>query len=352
MEYSYPLLRKILEHYKNDKIDLSEYFLYSCQHLLAPQSEMYKMFIEFGFRPENMVALGKAYSSNNEVVEELKGLGIKAIQPQFTGRAFDVEHTNNCQLIFEQVSDKNKNIVLDDGGYLIEALKKKSIYFAVEQTSSGFRKLEGLKLNFPVFNVARSKTKLTQESPIIGRIIFERVKKYINDNKLVKPKVTIIGLGPIGNSLLQIFSEESFSITGFDLETNKEALLASLKSEKPDIVIGATGTVLLSVLDLDSLKCEHGYHFISASSSDREFPVSAFRKDEGVHDDVRYKNFYFVNNGFPITFKGNKYEATPVEIEKTIALLMGSILTGTSKGIPNQMGIVDVPQELEALINQ
>jgi hypothetical protein len=90
--------------------------------------------------------LGKAYSSNVEIINELKQMGINVLQPEFIGASFDVEHFNNCQNIANTVSDKDKNIILDDGGYLIDASKDKNIYFAVEQTSSGFRKLEGKKV--------------------------------------------------------------------------------------------------------------------------------------------------------------------------------------------------------------
>ena len=146
IDYPYPLLRKIFNHYKKDTIDLSDFRLYSCQHLIAPQCQMYKMFIEFGFKPANIFALGKAYSSNVEIINELKQMGINVLQPEFIGASFDVEHFNNCQNIANTVSDKDKNIILDDGGYLIDASKDKNIYFAVEQTSSGFRKLEGKKV--------------------------------------------------------------------------------------------------------------------------------------------------------------------------------------------------------------
>jgi len=350
MDYSYPLLHKIFDYYKKAKLDLSDFHIYSCQHLLVPQYEMYKMFIDFGFKPEHIFVLGKAYSSNKEVIDDLKKIGIKVFQPEFSGISFDLEHVNNCKNLALNISNNDTNIILDDGGQLIFVSKDKNIYFAVEQTSSGFRKLQGVTLNFPVINVARSKTKLTQESPIIARIIFERIKTYLIENNIISPKFLIVGLGPIGDSVLQILTEENYKVKGFDVETSKENILLYLKDEKPDVIIGATGSSVFNENDLTLIESEHVYHLISVSSSDREFPVVSFRKDRVIHGDVKYKNFVFVNNGFPITFKGNKYESTPVEIEKTIALLMGSVLHGAVKGIEGD-GFVDVPLELESLIN-
>jgi len=311
---------------------------------------MYKMFIDFGFKSENIFALGKAYSSSKEVISDLERIGIRVFQPEFSGTSFDLEHINNCKHFARNISDDGTNIILDDGGQLIVTAKDKHISFAVEQTSSGFRKLEGSTIPFPVINVARSKTKLTQESPLIARLIFERIKTYLIENDIISPKFLIIGLGPIGNSVLQILTEEDCRVTGFDVETAKENIMQYLKDEKPDIIVGATGSSVLTENDLTVLGDEHVYHFISVSSSDREFPVVSFRGDQTIHEDIKYKNFIFVNNGFPITFKGNKYESTPLEIEKTIALLMGSVLHGAAKKI-NGNGLINVPHELESLIN-
>jgi len=352
MDYQYPLLKKIFNYYKRDKIDLSDFYLYTCQHLLNPQYEMYKMFIKFGFEPKNITVLGKIYSSNVEIIENLKSLGIQTIQPDFDNTPFDKEHKKNCKFVVRDMSPKHKNIILDDGGCLINEAKIKNIYFAVEQTSSGFNKLKKVKLNFPVLNVARSKTKLTQESPIIARQALERISAYIQNNNINSPKIIIIGLGAIGNAVYQAFSEEDYNIKGFDIETDKKDILLYMKEEKPDIVIGATGTKLLDKTDIENLESNHTYHFISVSSSDREFPVYYFRKNEKVHDDIKYNNFVFVNNGFPISFKGNKYELTPIEIEKTIALLMGSVFYGISQKNCMNKGIINVPAELENLINE
>lgn len=350
MDYDYPLLKKVFEHYYRDGIDVSRAKLYSCMHMLAPQKEMYEYFLKFGFNPENIVALGKAYSSNKEIVEELAKRGIAVVQPEFSERPFDLVHAENCRNIANQIASDSMNIVLDDGGYLIYAARSKNVTFSVEQTSSGFRKLENDCPDFPVFNVARSKTKLTQESPLIGRQIFERTSDYANTHNLTDPRVLVVGLGPIGESVYQIFKSNGAAIYGFDIETSKENLLSHLQDKKPDVVIGATGSTLFTTEDLKGLEGEHTYHFISVSSSDREFPVAGYRNGEGVHEDVTYKNFVFVNNGFPITFKGLRNELTPVEIEKTIALLMGSIFHGIIYPSPTP-GFINVPDELQDLIN-
>lgn len=352
MEYDYPLLNKVFKYYTTADLDISQYRLYSCMHLLEPQLEMYKKFIEFGFKPENITALGKAYSSNKEIIQELKDLGIQVQQPAFSGQPFDIEHTENCLKIAGQMEESKINILLDDGGYLIEAAKDKKVYFGVEQTSSGFRKLENTALDFPIFNVARSNTKLIQESPLVARQIFERVTEYIKEKNIASPKIVILGLGPIGSATMQVLETENFDVEGFDIETTKEDVITHIKEEKPDIVVGATGTKLFDETDLKYIESSHRYYFMSVSSSDREFPVASFRNGSGVHSDVLFKNFVFVNNGFPITFKGYRNELTPIEIEKTICLLMGSVFHGITNYPTSRKGFLDVPVELQEIINQ
>lgn len=349
MTYSYPLLNKVINYYKNlDSGGISDCHIISCQHLLEPQIEMYKGFIEIGIKPENIIILGKIYSTNQSVLDELKNLGIKVLQPQFSGKAFDEEHHKNCEDLLGQLSGQ-KIIILDDGAELIHVFSKSysHVDFAVEQTSSGFRKLENLEHKFPVINVARSKTKLTQESPLIARLCFDRISQYVEKYNIENPKFLLIGLGPIGESMREIITEKGFKIDGYDKE-DYTSIVELINSKKPDVVIGATGTQIISKTEI--LDISNYTNFISLSSSDREFPASSFRSSDNPHEDIFIHNFRIANGGFPITFMGNRYESTPIEIEKTIALLFGSVAHGIKVGYTGN-GLIDVPEELEKMIN-
>jgi hypothetical protein len=231
----------------------------------------------------------------------------------------------------------DKCILLDDGGQLIETFinEGRNVLFAVEQTSSGFRKLESKKIPFPVINVARSETKLVKESPFIANDIYERVNLYCGKHSIKNPKILIVGLGPIGKSLQSTFRENNFEVEGFDIAHGHIKLIESIKSTNPDIIFGATGSSILIKEDIESLVSEKKIYLISASSSDREFPVSDYRTSNQVHSDVLYKNFIFVNNGFPLSFYGLRNEIEPQGIEKTICLLMSSVLGG----VTNEKGL-------------
>ncbi len=311
---------------------------------------MYKGFIEIGIKPENITALGKIYSTNSEVLEELKGLGINAIQPEFSGQFFDEEHRKNCEEVLKSVK-ANDVVILDDGAEMISVFSEsdKNTLFAVEQTSSGFRKLENTNYDFPVINVARSKTKLTQESPLIARLCFERIVEYAKENNIDNPSFVLIGLGPIGENIKEIFKENDFKVSGYDKE-DYQSIVELINKEKPDIVVGATGGQIISKEEVEELNQDHHFHFISVSSSDREFPVSEFRNHSNTHQDVLAGNITFVNNGFPVTFMGNRYESTPIEMEKTVCLLFGSVAHGVKTGYDDS-GLTGVPKSLEDLIN-
>lgn len=353
MDYSYPRLTKVFNFYNRIPHDVGNVFLVCCQHVMEPQMKMFERLIEFGFGPQKVVILGKAYSTNNEVLNELKGKGIRAIQPLLSNRGFDEEHKNNCNALLPLVPEDALSIILDDGAELIKTFAKsgRRVIFGVEQTSSGFRRLEEETLPFPVINVARSVTKLTQESPLVARHLNERILDYLKKRGIVHPVILVVGLGPIGESILEVFKRKGVVVEGSDIKDGHEDLSQKIYQLSPNAVVGATGSSILTEQEVRDLRLNHELFLISASSSDREFPVVPFRSGEGVHEDVIYQNIIFVNNGFPFSFMGNRYEMMPTEIEKTICLLGGSVMYGTTHNFSG-FGLKKIPLELENLINK
>lgn len=349
-QYHFPLLERVFSHYSELPHDVSKYVLVCCQHLLEPQEKMFDKLIAFGFKPENIYLLGKAYSTNQGILSELQAKGVHAVQPAFSCTAFDVEHKRNCEALEKQIPNDAECVILDDGGQLIEVFleRQKKVVFAVEQTSSGFRKLENKNIPFPVINVARSQTKLVQESPFIAKNGYERILEYFNGN--IPRPVLVVGLGPIGEALTSVLKDNGISVDGFDIRLGHTNLIKRIQEQKPAVIVGATGSNIVTKEDIEILGSETMF-LISISSSDREFPVVEFRNSGSVHQNVKYKNLTFVNNGFPISFCGKRNEIDPAEIEKTISLLGGSVMHGIIRPISGE-GLVDVPQELESLINQ
>lgn len=367
--YNYPLLELVKEHfYKVSKADMENVYILACQHILSPQFRMFKMISDFGVPKSNIFILGKIYSTSNEVVSEMIDDGFSCVQPKFDGSlSFDESHSVNCNNLFHNSLSKIKNpskiIILDDGGELLRIVNDEFFSISnceivgIEQTSSGFRKLENTKLNFPVYNVARSNIKLTKESPIIADIGVRRICKAISDYKIYNPRIIIFGLGPLGENVKAILDKAGYLTFGYDNSIHGEqSLIDLIINNKVNIVIGVTGTNILSEEMIQEIqnKVDDNLYLISMSSADREFPAVYIRnnglKSDAIHADVTMDKIILINNGFPITFKGMRFESTPQEIERTIALLLGSVFDAVIN-TREEIGFINLPSELSSIIN-
>ncbi len=361
-KYEYPLLSRITEVFRDQpKEVLKKVFICSCQHILEPQGKMFELLADFGIPEKNIYILGKIYSTNFEVLQELKNRGFNVLQPDFDLKnSFDEQHMANCQNLYSSfmrnVPEGSHIVVVDDGADMlnlfnenIKEVENKFHLVGVEQTSSGFRKLENKSLHFPILNVARSPIKLDKESPLIARLGCDRINDVIKKYSLNDARILVVGLGPMGNNVLLILKEEGYFVVGHDTTINSQGeLLDLVKENKINVIIGVTGTQLIGeeqIIKLNDCVTDNLY-LISMSSSDREFPSAFLRqetsKETSIHSDAQWKNIILINNGFPITFKGKRYESTPIEIERTIGLLYGSSLYASLNKIDTN-GFVEVP---------
>lgn len=363
--YNYPRLNKLSRFFVNklQGKDFSKTIIITCQHILSPQKEMFSQLIKIGFLPQNIYVLGKAYSTNREVLKEIKNMGIFITQPKLQKDiSFDNQHKENCSNLIKKTKPERKNIenivLLDDGGVLIEQFIKQYKHsnkniFATEQTSSGFRKLENKKVNFPIYNVARSKIKLELETPHIIELGIKRIKEVFNVYKLKNPNILVVGLGPIGIELKNKL-QEVYSTISYDKIHGEKSIINLIVENNIDVVVGATGSQILSHKEIVLLnnKLNKRVFFISISSSDREFEIwklkDLFKENKGIHNDVVYKNITVVNNGFPITFKGNYFESTPKQMERTICLLFSGVCLSLIEN--NKKGFIDFPETITELL--
>jgi S-adenosylhomocysteine hydrolase len=367
--YHYPALEEILSLYKKEQ--LKNVYILGCQHILEPQAKMIELIHEYSVPKENIFMFGKIYSTSNEVLKNLSLEGFNISQPEFNSNiSFDLQHSENSRKEFIRflslIKNPSKIVILDDGGELLKVVNDKFNLIpegvpvlGVEQTSSGFRKLEKSKINFPIFNVARSNVKLIKESPLIAELGCQRVIDVFEKYNIENPRVLVVGLGPIGANMLSILSSKGYFVLGYDIaHHDAEDIVNLIKNNDINTVIGAVGANIVDSNKIEEIKdiIKHNVYLISMSSADREFPAVYVREKansfSGVHSDVIWENIILVNNGFPITFKGNVYESTPKEIEKTIGLLLGSTLESvfSSEGLSN--GFIDVPKYIIDIIEK
>src|SRR3989344_4249859 len=84
--------------YKKNHRDLTKTYIFACQHILRPREKVLPLFVKFGIPKSNIFVLGKAYSTNETVLSELRADGFQIFYiPLHKDKSFDEQHTSNCQ---------------------------------------------------------------------------------------------------------------------------------------------------------------------------------------------------------------------------------------------------------------
>jgi len=362
-EKQLPLLSFVSEKYPN--IDLSRTLVIACQHILGTTFNLFDELFKKGLKPENTYLLGKCYSTNEKTFQKFsdKKVNISNQSKFFDSHiSFDEQFQSNVGNFLREISNnvniKNfqKVIVLDDGGALIlyvnDFFNDLKNFVGVEQTSSGYEKLKDVQLSFPVVNIARSKAKLEHESPMVARLVVDKVKLYFKEHAIKDPKILVIGQGYIGEAITGIFKADH-QVNSCDKLSSKCDFSGRYKAKFGDfdVIIGTTGQSSIVAGDFGKLK--KGAVLISASSSDREFSAVYLRslqaKTNNCHQDFSINDITLVNGGFPINFDGREHSLTPEKIQLTRALLLAGVLEAVdSKGY----GLVDLDDKIQNQITE
>jgi hypothetical protein len=155
-------------------------------------------------------------------------------------------------------------------------------------------------------------------------------------------------MGPIGQCIFNSFKDISKIIISYDINSGEKDIKDIILDNKINLIIGATGNEIITHSDILELNNEIGEEiiFVSISSSDREFEVwklrDLFGLSKEIHSDIEFNKIKILNNGFPITFEGNRIECTPKEMEKTIALLFSGVLSSILK-LNKEKKLIDIP---------
>jgi hypothetical protein len=209
--HGYKLLEQVSDTY--DDLKMSDILLVSCQHLLGPQLAMFSNFFDAGLKPENCLIVGKSYSTNTEILAELRKARcpVAPMSDQFDPlKRFDGWFGPRVTAwIADILSDRNMGvirrvIVLDDGGYAHQSMHRlygnHTDIVGVEQTSSGKTRIERLGIKFNQHMVASSLYKQRYEARFIGALGAERIVAHIQGRGMGSPRVLVLGMGTIGRS--------------------------------------------------------------------------------------------------------------------------------------------------------
>lgn len=338
--------------------------LIGAQHILPSTLTMLTSFFDRGLLPENVYLIGKCYSTDLYTYHQLKELGVyvcpSSLQFQ-KNQPFDLCYKENVKAFVKKFLRFRKNsakklICIDDGGELISHLNLISkrhglTLVGLEQTTSGYQKIEQLNLNMGIINVARSFAKIKVESKIVVKTAIQAMYNKIIENSLCSKNTLIFGNGAIGGAMADALEQNS-NVFLADIDCKKstgtyEDYLRNLSDF--DLIIGCVGKTVLPLNKLRELK--EGSILISLSSSDREFdivePRSACKKVLSCHDDFKCANGATVLNcGFPVNFSGDATKVDIEEFELTRALLTLGILQACEVGL--EKGILSLDKEIQS----
>lgn len=234
-----PAFTELVEHLAAEQRPFAGFTMASVQHLFPSTMALYDALIEGGLeRPATGVG-GKNYSANPDVTARMAAEGWDVAwqahpTPQAAG--LDAEATVYA-MARQQLSQlfrgckphresKPRFLLLDDGGKLLRALHDFFPQYAhlcvgVEQTDRGIQvieqmRAEGVQLDLPVVDMARSAVKKTFEAPMIGEaIVTNSLAALEAASPGFRPEretATIIGFGAIGRATAQALLRRGYAV--------------------------------------------------------------------------------------------------------------------------------------------
>jgi len=352
---------------------------YACvfiQHLLGSNIPLIKSIERGGVNKKDFYIIGKAYSTNDEVLKYLemnKYNSFNPIEGYSTDVCYDDILKNTIRKVFKLVLNHSELpiLLLDDAAKGISIAHedefKKHLYRfkCVELTSRGINEINRIKLGCPVINVATSDAKKKIEAPLIGKSMVSELCNLLNSwSQYYRPpnrNALLIGYGAIGKAVCTQLSIAGFKVIVFDIDAQQINSATNDNYATTDdisreitagIVIGCTGTSLIKFDRFSNF--QDGTLFVNMASSDLEFGLWKFSGDKsiflqsGIHkiEDVtllneksraatwrclykitnKDKSFYLANGGFPVNFSGEMDPILPLEIQITRSLVLAAAL--------------------------
>jgi S-adenosylhomocysteine hydrolase len=258
------------------------------QHLLGSTAGLVRGLLKTGVQPEDIALSGKIYSEHKAVKEDLRAHGVKV---HGSARLDDLV----AHVLTRLRRERGRVIVLDDGGRLIRRLHDEvPAHFvhriaAVEQTQRGIRELAGLRLRFPVINVAESWAKRRFESPMIGSSVVRALENELSRLEAAalapKGKLLLLGYGAVGRAVAGALRRRGLPGDGYRIEVFDPSRRARARARRDGvrassdladaladavIVVNAKGDVGRIRIGRGSA-APNGCIFVNAASGSQEF---------------------------------------------------------------------------------
>ncbi len=361
-----------------EQSSLDDCILVGIQHLLASNGSLFEQLNGLGMPYDSMFLLGKVYSTNTEVMNELQGRGCKVMsKSSFYNHGIGLKTDYNESLHREATAmldnaiayAKNKKIkrllILDDGGILIQSVSERkhlleefSVH-AVEQTRAGSRLVSKIMPAFPVVNVAESRVKLEKESPMVALSIMQEIVKGLHATdkrlRLSDMDCLVVGNGSIGNEVHKLLKKDARTSRTYDtnkrLSSENDLKKAVVSSQ---LIVGCVGEPWVNSAISEAVQA--GTILVSGSSSNTEFlGLTQIEKHASkAHDTILVENSNgtssVLNAGFPINFDGSQDPIDAEEIEITRLAMYSAVIQCLAEHSSNH-GLIPLSKEYQRLID-
>jgi S-adenosylhomocysteine hydrolase len=363
---------------------LAGYSIVCVQHLLASTGSLIDSLERCGADRSRIHIVGKAYSTNTGVFEQLVERGVHVANPQFAAGADEpyddvlagaVAVALNAAIDESNRSGRRNILLIDDGGHALvaaNALVPDYHVSAVEQTTRGIRVATALAPKFCVVNVGRSEAKLELEAPLIGASMARNLERLASSSHgLLRDigDVLVVGYGAVGRAAAASLRAQGHQVVVYDDRDNARrgaeadgftAIERLDTSVGRRLVASSTGTTAFP-RRLHYL-LGSGSTLVNMGSSDLEFAAWELRESSlvrAVFDtsgnrvqsgdlppwDAHYllghpgREILLVKGGFPVDFDGGPDPIPVAGIQLTRALLLAAALQAA---LEKRVGLVDL----------
>ncbi|SHF00729.1 adenosylhomocysteinase [Seinonella peptonophila] len=324
------------------------------QHLFEDTLEFVQYLTQAGVAIDYI--LGKEYTSESDILEQLQKLSIQVKQVQYESiESNDFLYQILIQSLQKAKQHQQKVIVHELGGYFSKAIQQIPTelkpYFAgvVEGTTFGYQRYKQIEasLDVPIMHVARSSLKEI-ESYFVGESITLAFNNMMRSLGLTiqGAEALVVGYGMIGEKIAKSLQLNLIHPTVYDKDPLKmlKARIEGYRILRPhqsldqyDLVISATGNYAVS---LDMMRAfKSGVILISGGSKDIEFDRIALEKAASKVRQLRpevkvytlnQKEIILLSNGTALNFRER---SVPTEI---FDIVYAEILTCIIELLKNQ----------------
>jgi adenosylhomocysteinase len=281
--------------------------------------------------------IGVPYSVDQAVRRELETqyrLRLPTLD-ELRSRAYLAESIQSC------VGTK-RVVLIDIGGYFASFADASSpstaAFGIIEDTENGHRRYAAIPaLSLPVFSVARSSLKISEDLMVGPSVLFSLERILREESEIFQPRTCLVlGFGKVGKGvavalrsrLARVLVYDSNPIRriealgwGFSIPDRAQALSSA------NIIIGATGCESVTEDDLNLLN--DGTVLVSASSKNVEFPMrilrekftTVYRSEAFENFDLCGKSVVALYGGYPINFRDNGVVGPPLALTQAEIIL-------------------------------